>query len=421
MSAVLDLPGLRAGVAAVRTSGGVLFHDAQRGQVFFVGGERSSKGAFAWLERNGLLAGAPVPKRRRRDSQIYLLRRDQAPDVGFTLWGDVRFSCVSCGESCRGMAIGPLLAADVDRLLEQDWSGTGRDPAAFFVDRDGNAASPEDLEARRDLFLHRADDACQFLRPDNRCEVHVRFGAEAKPNLCRAFPVQLRASPSGVIVGMRLGECSSAEVAGRGTPIAEQVGDLQVVYDEMEEVPVLPPQIWLSEECLLTWADYEALERRLFERPAADGVSFLLAALAAVEERAGLAPAGPADPSLLDALEEPPARERSPLPLARAPDLPIAAAALALEARLGQLAVFGKDAFQHSDAASGMAQLAIKAWLARRRAQGLAAAAGAEATTPAHLNQAWKEAAQAPLRRELAVRRVSPRAIAERLRLRTRI
>ena len=422
---VVDMPRLRAGVVALRAQSGLLFQDALRWKLFYVPDTARREGALRFLEEVGLLADSPVPGTTPRLSQVFLVPAAQAPVGDLRLPEGARFTCACCGESCRNLNLGPLLPADVDRLGSLDWTGTGYDPGKFFVDRQGEPADDERVAERRYLFLRRQGNGCQFLRPDNLCDLHARFGAEAKPFMCRAFPLQFRASASGVVVGMRLGECLQADKVSGGELVGAREEEVRGLYDELVTVPMLPGLVWLADGALATWAEYEELEARVLTAlPEAHwpgkahrgGLARLLRVLVEVEARAGQQPLPPADAATLLRLRQWSAaahEQPSPLPLARPPPAQgFEDEALGLEERICRLALIGKDALQHSDIASGIAMLAVECWLARFRALDLAGAEGRARTTVADLNMAWKLETQLPVRSHLSAERLSSRALA---------
>jgi lysine-N-methylase len=73
-------------------------------------------------------------------------------------------------------------------------------------------------------LTHRPDGACVFLTSSNRCRLQERFGAEAKPFVCRLFPFVLIPAGNHWRVGMRF-SCPSA-AANRGRPVADAEKDL---------------------------------------------------------------------------------------------------------------------------------------------------------------------------------------------------
>jgi Fe-S-cluster containining protein len=419
-----EFSDLRRGVAAVRSCGGVLLHDAHRARLLFVPAGKSGSKLRRWLSAQGLTADVPVPPVSPRVAQIFMVSPHHVPDSRLKTTPEARFTCSACGTSCRTLNLGPLFPADVDRLLALDWSGTGYDPREFFRDRDGNAVDDERLAARRDLFLRRENDACQFLRADNLCDVHARFGKAAKPHMCRAFPAQLRASATGIVVGMRLRECMRAEAALQGPEMAADPAAIHALWGEMPVVPLLPPRVWLDEGSLVTWEEYEAWERALLCEPAASGgagvqggggLAFLLRAVDAVARRAGVPLPPPCPPeklALLRAWALEIEEERSSLPIARGIGSTLDGPARQLEERIARLLLFNKDAFQHSTVLSGLSQLAVSLWLARESALFHAGREGAPLAGSGHLNRAVMEQTLTPLRDQLREFGLDPRAVA---------
>lgn len=409
MSAIVDFKGLREGVAAVATPRGLLFHDAWRWRLYLVQAGLGPQAAFDFLGENGLVEGAPLPPLAPRSSQMFSVGRDQAPDAGFSFAEEARFSCSACGSSCRSFHLGPLLPADVERLLGLDWSGTPHAPERFFIDRQGAALGGELLRDGREVFLRREGGACQFLQPDNLCEVHARFGAAAKPHMCRAFPILLRASPGGVVAGLRLAECSQAEAGAGGPRLADDPGAVRALWNELSRVTLLPPLVWLAPGALAGWDDYQVLERRLLDAgPAGSGLRFLQRSLDALGARSALPACAPEALALLRAWALPPG-----LPVAPAAGLD--AAALALEERLARLALFSKDAFEHPDLQRGLAHLLVAAHLSRERALDQAGREGAAQATARHLNDAARFVSTLLLRAHLAASGLDPLAVAAAL------
>lgn len=394
MAAVSDGPeNLREGVRALRVPRGLLFHDPRRWRLFQAPAHLPAEKLRAFLEEHGLQRDAPAPAVASRLRQLFWVALDQVPSLALRVRPSARFSCVACGTSCRTLKLGPLQPADAQRLLRLDWSGTAHDPSTFFVD-EHDAPLPAD-EAVSELFLRRSGGRCQFLRDDNLCEVHARFGAAQKPLMCRMFPLHYRATPRGICVGMRLAECSSAPAAGLGLPVVEQHDELLQLLAQHDAVALLPPSIWLDGEKLLSWEEYERLEDELLATPP--------------RPRPGRVPAfAQALFAALDGGRTEPAHEEDLAELSRraglhregpAPD----DAALLLEDRFCRETLFNKDLFLPPQLVLGAALLVIKAHLARRDA--------AQGTPPA-LNAAWKAAADRELRalcRGLDLRRLAAR------------
>ena len=381
---------LRAGVAVMPIASGLLVHDAIAWRLLATPDAAHIPPA--------LREGARIPPIKPRIRQTFWVRPGEIPSRQFAIMPEARFSCVACGTSCRSLQLGPLLPADVDRLLALDWPE--RDPKQYFVDQ-----SDEPLDAKpalaegRDVFLRRSSAGCHFLRADNLCDVHARFGADAKPLMCRIFPYQYRATPRGIAVAMRFGECMSAPAALGGAKVAEQRADLEKMLDQHGPMPLIPPQVWVDGETLLTFEEYEELERKLLSAPT-PLLEVKAAPFAAAVFRTMAPRAKQASPGELEELSKRGALARRPenlLPvLPQAPEAeqrrPLDKGALSLEDRLCRQTLFNKDLFFHRDLQHGAALLAIKSFLARNDA-----AAG----TAYALNAAWKTGAERQLREML--------------------
>jgi lysine-N-methylase len=73
-------------------------------------------------------------------------------------------------------------------------------------------------------LTHRPDGGCVFLTAANRCRLQERFGADAKPFVCRLFPFVLIPAGNHWRVGIRF-SCPSA-AANSGRPVADAEKDL---------------------------------------------------------------------------------------------------------------------------------------------------------------------------------------------------
>jgi lysine-N-methylase len=76
----------------------------------------------------------------------------------------------------------------------------------------------------------RADGACVFLEEDGLCRIHKELGFEAKPLICRMFPLQLIPHEKQAVLTLRRA-CPSA-AADRGLELAEQLADAQAYAQE---------------------------------------------------------------------------------------------------------------------------------------------------------------------------------------------
>ena len=109
-----------------------------------------------------------------------------------------RFTCQQCGRCCRrpweiALTPGEVRAyrqAKVERYFrEREGSPEGADSDPF-----------EDLPGGYARIRKRADGACGFLSPDNRCRIHEELGAERKPLTCRLFPMRFHPAEDALVV-----------------------------------------------------------------------------------------------------------------------------------------------------------------------------------------------------------------------------
>ena len=366
----------------MRVPKGLLFHDPRRWKLYLAPEGTPEESLLRWLDDFGLSGSSPVPPVAPRTRQMFWVSPDHSPSREIRSLPGSRYSCVGCGKSCRSLLIGPLPYEDVQRLLKHDWSGTGYDPATFFVDQWGDVVDIKDWAGSCDLYLRRNDRACMFLRADNLCDVHVRFGERGKPQLCRMFPYFFRATPGGMLAGMRLGECRSAARTSQLQLVSEQRGQLEEMLSEVSEVALLPPSVWLTPDQLISWEEYEQME-----------------AAADYDVRAFLPRHEPGPEAELEELVK-----RASAGADR-PFRVLDAEAAALEDRLCRQAVFNKDLFLAPDLAAGAAFLVLKRFLIRREA-----ADGAVGS----LNDAWGVSARIPMAElcnDLDVRGMAARAL----------
>lgn len=96
----------------------------------------------------------------------------------------VRHLCRACGMSCHGVQVGLRDAEERARILT--------------LGRQLGIAAPLDEDGR----LAQAEGHCVFQGQDGLCELHRRFGAAAKPLVCRQFPLIVLQAEEGIRVGV---------------------------------------------------------------------------------------------------------------------------------------------------------------------------------------------------------------------------
>src|SRR5438046_770030 len=124
-----------------------------------------------------------------------------------------RWDCHQCGACCRGSLV-PLSDDDLARLQSQKWE----ERPEF---RDTPVAVRESWLSSRYRLAQRDDGSCVFLLPDGMCRIHKELGFDAKPLVCRMFPLQIVPRDNAALVTIRRA-CPSA-AADQGRPISEHL------------------------------------------------------------------------------------------------------------------------------------------------------------------------------------------------------
>jgi Fe-S-cluster containining protein len=175
----------------------------------------------------GLLEGSCATFRRR----LAHVTAGEAP-APRVLSGS-RFACQHSGGCCRGYLFGPISADEKERIeaLRPKQALPALAGKTLFEPL-GNAGGT------RSYRLGTAGDACVFLEPDSRCGLHRAFGAEAKPRLCRLFPLGAVATIDGLKIYDR-GECATFAVsATSGTTLGEDLPRILDLVDPELHHPV---------------------------------------------------------------------------------------------------------------------------------------------------------------------------------------
>ncbi len=135
---------------------------------------------------------------------------------------DQRFTCQQCGRCCRRGWDVALTAGELKAYRQAK-------AERYFREREG---SPEGAET--DPFdplpggfariRKRADGACGFLSPENRCRLHEELGAERKPLTCRLFPYRFHPAEGAAVLTASF--CCPTVVKNVGAPLAAQSRDI---------------------------------------------------------------------------------------------------------------------------------------------------------------------------------------------------
>ena len=167
------------------------------------------------------------------------------------------WDCQQCGECCRG----PIVRLDDDdlaRLREQHWEEQPEFRGVRTVVAQG-------LLFKTHTLAQRPDGSCVFLTAEGRCRIHELHGSEAKPRICRLFPLQLVPLDNVALLTMRR-SCPSA-AADTGKPVTKQLAEGKpfLLPDQSETAPPMILHGFRRE-----WRDAQAvagaLERLICDR-----------------------------------------------------------------------------------------------------------------------------------------------------------
>jgi len=129
---------------------------------------------------------------------------------------DQRFSCAQCGRCCRRWEI-VVTAAEAGALNSRGAARWFRESAEGPEGTSRDPFEPIDRLPGFSRLRKRADGACGFLSPSNRCRIHEELGAARKPLTCQVFPYSFHPTPSAVIVSTSFG-CPTI-AANEGAPL----------------------------------------------------------------------------------------------------------------------------------------------------------------------------------------------------------
>jgi lysine-N-methylase len=168
------------------------------------------------------------------------------------------WDCHSCTDCCRIEAV--ITDLEKHRIEALDLANDPEvAPRPWFA--------PVGRGSKKWKLKHRPDGGCVFLTTANRCRLHERFGADAKPFVCRLFPFVLIPAGNHWRVGLRF-SCPSA-AANRGRPVADSEKDLVQLSRLLEQhvgrsADSAPAPLLLAGQ-QLSWPDVYRLVQVLVE------------------------------------------------------------------------------------------------------------------------------------------------------------
>lgn len=157
--------------------------------------------------------------------------------VALRHYAEQRFTCAQCGRCCRRGWDIAVTAAEVEGYRKAGaaaWYTTTEDVAERTGTETGTDAvdpfEPIGGHAGHFRIRKRADGACGFLSPENRCRIHEQLGGARKPLTCRLFPFRFHPVEGKAVVSASF--CCPTVVANAGEPVTAQVRALSGLYDE---------------------------------------------------------------------------------------------------------------------------------------------------------------------------------------------
>ncbi len=139
-----------------------------------------------------------------------VVRREEA--VPTSILDGARFGCQGSGACCQGYAFGPLTDDDVAGLDALDLATAFPHVEPPYVEANDGGR-----------YLRRTGVRCVFLGDDQRCGLHARFGADAKPSFCRLYPLDSFGTIEGIRVVDR-GSCATFAISSRvGLPLVDDL------------------------------------------------------------------------------------------------------------------------------------------------------------------------------------------------------
>lgn len=210
-------------------------------------------------------------RRNREEDRLLAPVLDSAPvpdlaERPVRVVDDARHDCLRCGACCHYAV--PVSPEERRRLEAVDW------PAGLLSEASGRLCQlrPGLQWGRLETTIATRSDPvrCIFLDEQNLCQVHLRLGAEAKPFVCRLFPLAFPVvAPDGILFSLTF-ECPHIHTTyDTGEPLGARPGALRALAAEMEEIYLLPPQIELCDGSSVPLEAYLRWEKALLSSPTA--------------------------------------------------------------------------------------------------------------------------------------------------------
>ncbi len=131
------------------------------------------------------------------------------------------YSCTGCGQCCRRWHV-YLPAPERERLARLNWAAEDRIPEKRTV-----------LINRLEYIAHTRTGECIYLESEkNTCNIHRKFGYDAKPLGCKVYPYNIATTFPGKFSVIGRFDCPAVR-ANRGRPMRQAVDDIRAFIKQM--------------------------------------------------------------------------------------------------------------------------------------------------------------------------------------------
>ncbi len=169
----------------------------------------------------------------------------------------IRFDCSGCGNCCLEWPV-PLTSNDYERI------------STLPVELKDKAVTRSLKSSRENLlsFTHTLeknnDKCCPFFTNDKLCQLHLEFGAQSKPSMCRLFPYSFIVTPDTVLATLSF--ASSAVLYNTGKLLSEQSQVLLEQYKLFQMLFNPDLCLWHKVQLIdgqpLNWGEFKELDRK---------------------------------------------------------------------------------------------------------------------------------------------------------------
>lgn len=168
---------------------------------------------------------------------------------------DQNYDCLRCGKTCRSKV---RIHVDPYSRRQVEGSDLGRRIALEV----GGPPVLEDADGA--VVTARRNGQCAFLRDDALCAIQAELGVEEKPLGCRQYPLFLRPTPEGLVVGVSF-FCTAVQ-ENHGRPLSAQTEEIEAVLRGIRLRPLGFEPLAAGGGAEIDWATYRALEDLLATR-----------------------------------------------------------------------------------------------------------------------------------------------------------